>query len=281
MPTAPTSDPTSDLPPGPRPDQDPNLSPNLNPRLGLKVRLLSLLFFVLYNLIGILHSLLSLAVAPFQSFEQRYWFVNLWSRATMWLLRRLNGVRIEVEGLDLIPRDRPVVVMCNHQSQWETFYLQLLISPQATILKRELLWVPFFGWGLALLRPIAIDRSKASQALKTLLRVGQERLREGISVVIYPEGTRQAPGTIGPFNPGGAMLAARAGVEVLPMSHNSGDCWPSRSLMRIPGVIRLRIGAPIPVEGKSAKQIVAEAETWIRTQYPGQLTVPTPSLGGP
>jgi 1-acyl-sn-glycerol-3-phosphate acyltransferase len=100
-------------------------------------------------------------------------------------------------------------------------------------------------------------------------------------VVIYPEGTRQAPGTIGPFNPGGAMLAARAGVEVLPMSHNSGDCWPSRSLMRIPGVIRLRIGAPIPVEGKSAKQIVAEAETWIRTQYPGQLTVPTPSLGGP
>ncbi len=281
MPTAPTSDPTSDLPPGPRPDQDPNLSPNLNPRPGLKVRLLSLLFFVLYNLIGILHSLLSLAVAPFQSFEQRYWFVNLWSRATMWLLRWLNGVRIEVEGLDLIPRDRPVVVMCNHQSQWETFYLQLLISPQATILKRELLWVPFFGWGLALLRPIAIDRSKASQALKTLLRVGQERLREGISVVIYPEGTRQAPGTIGPFNPGGAMLAARAGVEVLPMSHNSGDCWPSRSLMRIPGVIRLRIGAPIPVEGKSAKQIVAEAETWIRTQYPGQLTVPTPSLGGP
>jgi 1-acyl-sn-glycerol-3-phosphate acyltransferase len=281
MPTAPTSDPTSDLPPGPRPDQDPNLSPNLNPRPGLKVRLLSLLFFVLYNLIGILHSLLSLAVAPFQSFEQRYWFVNLWSRATMWLLRWLNGVRIEVEGLDLIPRDRPVVVMCNHQSQWETFYLQLLISPQATILKRELLWVPFFGWGLALLRPIAIDRSKASQALKTLLRVGQERLREGVSVVIYPEGTRQAPGTIGPFNPGGAMLAARAGVEVLPMSHNSGDCWPSRSLMRIPGVIRLRIGAPIPVEGKSAKQIVAEAETWIRTQYPGQLTVPTPSLGGP
>jgi 1-acyl-sn-glycerol-3-phosphate acyltransferase len=281
MPTAPTSDPTSDLPPGPRPDQDPNLSPNLNPRPGLKVRLLSLLFFVLYNLIGILHSLLSLAVAPFQSFEQRYWFVNLWSRATMWLLRWLNDVRIEVEGLDLIPRDRPVVVMCNHQSQWETFYLQLLISPQATILKRELLWVPFFGWGLALLRPIAIDRSKASQALKTLLRVGQERLREGISVVIYPEGTRQAPGTIGPFNPGGAMLAARAGVEVLPMSHNSGDCWPSRSLMRIPGVIRLRIGAPIPVEGKSAKQIVAEAETWIRTQYPGQLTAPTSSLGGP
>lgn len=240
-------------------------------RARLKIRLLSLLFFFLYNLIGIVHSLICLAVAPFQSFEQRYWFVNLWSQTTMWLLQRLNGVRIEVEGRELIPRDRPVVVMCNHQSQWETFYLQLLISPQATILKRELLWVPFFGWGLALLRPIAIDRSKGSQALKTLLRVGQARLQEGISVVIYPEGTRQAPGTIGSFNLGGAMLAARAGVEVLPMVHNSGDCWPRRSLMRLPGTIRLRIGKPIAATDKSPKQISAEAEAWIRQQYPGEL----------
>ncbi|NBC47797.1 MAG: 1-acyl-sn-glycerol-3-phosphate acyltransferase [Gammaproteobacteria bacterium] len=237
----------------------------------LKIRLLSLLFFVLYNLIGILHSLLCLAAAPFQSFEQRYRFVNLWSRATMWLLRQLNGVRIEVEGREHIPKDRPVVVMCNHQSQWETFYLQLVVSPQATIVKRELLWVPFFGWGLALLRPIAINRAKGSQALKTLLRVGQQRLGEGISVVIYPEGTRQAPGTLGSFNLGGAMLAARAGVEVLPMTHNSGDCWPHRSLMRLPGTIRLRIGPPLPTEGRSPKQITAETQAWIRAQYPGEL----------
>lgn len=239
--------------------------------VGLRIRLLSLLFFLLYNLIGIVHSLICLAVAPFQSFEQRYRFVNRWSQATMWLLRRLSGVRIEVEGRELIPRDRPVIVMCNHQSQWETFYLQLLISPQATILKRELLWVPFFGWGLALLRPIAIDRSKGSQALKTLLRVGQERLAEGVSVVIYPEGTRQAPATIGSFNLGGAMLAARTGVEVLPMVHNSGDCWPRRSLVRLPGTIRLRIGNPIASANKSPKQISAEAEAWIRQQYPGEL----------
>jgi 1-acyl-sn-glycerol-3-phosphate acyltransferase len=236
-----------------------------------KTRLLSLLFFVLYNLIGIVHSLLSLIVAPLLTFAQRYRFVNLWSRATMWLLRRLNGVRIEVEGREHIPEDRPVVVMCNHQSQWETFYLQLLISPQATIVKRELLWVPFFGWGLALLRPIAINRAKGSQALKTLLRVGQARLEEGISVVIYPEGTRQAPGTLGRFNLGGAMLAARAGVDVLPMVHNSGDCWPHRSLMRLPGTIRLRIGPPLPAAGRSPKQLAAAAEDWMRTHYPGEL----------
>ncbi|NEX16590.1 MAG: 1-acyl-sn-glycerol-3-phosphate acyltransferase [Halochromatium sp.] len=246
-------------------------SPTQPPVPRLKTWLLSLLFFLLYNLIGIIHSLLCLAVAPFQSFQQRHWFVNRWSQATMWLLQRLNGVRIQVEGIEQIPTERPVVVMCNHQSQWETFYLQLLISPQATILKRELLWVPFFGWGLALLRPIAIDRSKGSQALKTLLRVGQERLHEGISVLIFPEGTRQPPGTIGRFNVGGAMLAARAGVEVLPISHNSGDCWPKRSLLRLPGTIRLRIGQPISTAGKSPKQITAEVEAWIRQAYPGGL----------
>ncbi|WP_462322267.1 lysophospholipid acyltransferase family protein [Halochromatium sp.] len=245
--------------------------------VGITTWLRSLLFFALYNLIGIIHSLLCLAAAPFQDFEQRYWFVNLWSQVTMWLLRKINGVSIEVDGLENIPKGQPVVVMCNHQSQWETFYLQLLISPQATILKRELLWVPFFGWGLALLRPIAIDRSKGSQALKTLLRVGQERLREGISVVIYPEGTRQPPGSIGSFNVGGAMLASRASVEVLPMSHNSGDCWPGRSLLRLPGTIRLRIGKPIATEGKSTKQITAEVEAWIRQHYPGELRAVGPA----
>jgi 1-acyl-sn-glycerol-3-phosphate acyltransferase len=249
----------------------PILSTKALPTISTKTRLLSLLFLIFYGLIAIIHSLISLVVAPFQSFEQRYWFVNLWCRVSMWLLKRLNGVNIEVEGLENIPEGHPVVVMCNHQSQWETFYLQLLIYPQATILKRELLWVPFFGWGLALLKPIAIDRSKGSQALKTLLRVGQERLREGMSVVIFPEGTRQAPGTLGSFNIGGAMLASRAGVKVLPMSHNSGDCWPSRSLMRLPGTIKLRIGEPISTAGKSAKQITAEAGTWIRQHYPGEL----------
>lgn len=251
-----------------------NPAPYHASRASLKVRLLSILFFVSYNVIGVVHSLLCLVAAPFQSFEQRYRFVNLWSRATMWLLRYLNDVRIEVEGRENIPEDRPVVVMCNHQSQWETFYLQLIVSPQATILKRELLWVPFFGWALALLRPIAINRAKGSQALKTLLRVGQERLAEGVSVVIYTEGTRQAPGTMGSFNLGGAMLAARAGVDALPMVHNSGDCWPRRSLMRFPGTIRLRIGPPITAAGRSPKQISAEAEAWIRAHYPGALSAP-------
>lgn len=235
------------------------------------VRWRSLLFFVLYNAFGILHSLASLLIALAQDFPARYRFVNHWTRLTMWLLRRLNGVTIEVVGREQIPTDRPVVVMASHQSQWETFYLQLLVSPQATVLKRSLLWVPFFGWALALLRPIAIDRGRGSEALKTVLRVGSERLAEGISVVIYPEGTRQPPGVLGPFNAGGAMLAARAGVDILPVVHNSGDCWPARSLLRLPGTIRLVIGPPIPTAGRSPKALTNEVREWMLRNYPGRL----------
>lgn len=237
----------------------------------IAIRVKSILFFILYNLMGIVHSMLSLLCAPFQSFEQRYRFVNIWSHATMVLLRWLNGVQIEVEGLENIPRDRAVVIMANHQSQWETFYLQLLISPQATILKRELLWVPFFGWAVALLKPIAINRGQRASALKTVLRVGKQRLDDGISVVIYPEGTRQAPGTLGMFNTGGAMLANHAGAAVLPIVHNSGDCWPARSMKRYPGTIRVVIGPLIEVDGKSTRDINREALDWIRAHYPGRL----------
>jgi len=232
---------------------------NITPALWLR----SLLFFILYNLMGIAHSLVSLALAPFQTREQRHRFVNHWTRATMWLLRRLNGVEIEVEGRENLPRDEPVVIMANHQSEWETFYLQLLISPQATVLKRELLWVPFFGWALALLEPIAIDRGKPVNALKTLLRVGKQRLDQGVSVVIYPEGTRQPPGQVGRFNAGGARLACQAGRRVLPMAHNAGDCWPARSLLRKPGRIRLVIGEPMDCAG-GVEELTVRVEQWIR-----------------
>lgn len=229
----------------------------------------SILFFVLYNLMGIVHSLVSLIVAPFQTFEQRFRFVNHWTRASLWLLRHLNGVHIEVIGAENIPHDRSVVIMSNHQSQLETFYLQLLIAPQATILKRELLWVPFFGWALALLKPIAINRKQRAGALKTVVRVGSDRLKNGINVVIFPEGTRQAPGTVGTFNAGGAMLASQSGNAILPVVHNSGDCWPARSIKRYPGTVRFIIGPPIDPIGKSTKQLNNEASEWIRANYPG------------
>lgn len=242
---------------------------------GTAVRLRSLLFFILYTLMGILHSLLSLALAPFQTFDQRYRFVNLWTRSTMWLLKRLNGIDIQVSGLEKIPRQEPLVVLSNHQSQWETFYLQLLVTPQATVLKRELLWVPFFGWGLALLRPIAIDRGQPGHALKRILRLGQARLDQGVSVVIYPEGTRQSPGHVGRFNAGGAMLACRARRRVLPVAHNAGACWPARSIWRYPGTIRLVVGEPLSCEGTTPKALTEEVEAWVRARV-SELGPPSP-----
>ena len=228
----------------------------------LGVRMRSLLFFILYNLLGMVHSLLSLVLAPLQTFEQRYRFVNHWTRVTMWLLRHLNGIEIEVQGRENLPCGEAVVVMANHQSEWETFYLQLLISPQATVLKRELLWVPFFGWALALLQPIAIDRGRPVNALKSLLREGKQRLDRGVSVVIYPEGTRQPPGRIGRFNAGGARLACHAGRRVLPVAHNAGDCWPARSILRKPGRIRLVIGEPMVCDA-GVEELNERVERWI------------------
>lgn len=234
------------------------------PRASIDIWLRSAVFFVTYNMFGLIHSLLCLIVAPFLNYRQRYAFCSLWTRASMWLLHYLNGIRVEVHGMENLPDNEPMVVMANHQSQWETFYLQLLIAPQATVLKRELLRVPFFGWGLALTRPIAINRQQPSSALKTILRQGKQRLEEGIPVMIYPEGTRQPPGTLGKFNSGGAMLACQAGVRVLPIAHNAGGCWPARTWLKYPGTIRLVIGPPIKTSEKKPKRVNAEVEQWMR-----------------
>lgn len=239
------------------------------PSLSIKVR--SALFFVLYNLAGILYSFLCVLIGPFLPLKPRHRFINGWTRCAMWLDRHLNRVEVKLEGAEHLP-DTPCLVLPNHQSSWETFYLQTVICPQTTVVKKELLWVPFFGWGLALLNPIRIDRSKGNAALKSLLKQGKERLNQGLPVVIFPEGTRQQPGTIGKFNHGGTMLASQAGVPVIAISHNSGDCWPKGSWVRYPGTITIRISPPISTEGKKAQQVTTEVQEWIREHYPGELS---------
>ncbi|MAX56101.1 MAG: 1-acyl-sn-glycerol-3-phosphate acyltransferase [Alcanivoracaceae bacterium] len=236
------------------------------PSLSIKVR--SALFFVLYNLAGIIYSFFCVIVGFWLPMRPRHRFINQWTHLTMWLDRHLNGVKVQLEGVHNLP-DAPCVVLSNHQSSWETFFLQTLICPQTTVVKRELLWIPFFGWGLALLNPIRIDRSKGNAALKSLLKQGKERLQQGLPVVIFPEGTRQPPGTIGRFNHGGTMLACQAGVPVVAISSNSGDCWPKGSWIRYPGTITVRISPPIGTEGKKAQQVTAEVQQWIQEHYPG------------
>ena len=174
------------------------------------------------------------------------------------------GIRYEVEGDANVP-DTPCVVLSKHQSAWETLFLQARFQPASTVAKRELLRIPFFGWGMALMEPIAIDRAQRAGALKEVIRQGTQRLRAGNHVIIFPEGTRMLPGQQGEYSAGGAMLAVRAQVPVLPVALNSGLCWPRSTLIKRPGVIRVVFGKPIEAQGMSAKALNEQVRDWIES----------------
>lgn len=233
------------------------------PRPTLSILLRALLFNLGYAGFTIFWSFVCMALGPFLSFERRFALINVWTRFIFWMLRNINGVEIEVRGRENIPSGQPVVIAANHQSNLETFYLQLVFSPQSTILKRSLLWIPFFGWGLRMLRPIAIDRKRASAALRDIIRQGAERLRQGMYVTIFPEGTRRDPGEPGDFHSGGAMLAQRARVPLLPVAHNAGLCWPRKSMLPRPGRVIFEIGEPIASDQYSTKELNARAAEWV------------------
>jgi 1-acyl-sn-glycerol-3-phosphate acyltransferase len=210
------------------------------------------------------YALLALASAPLPRLA-RYRFISGWSRMMLWLLRRLCGIRWEVEGREHLP-DRPAVILSKHQSAWETLAFQEIFPPQVHVLKRELLWLPFFGWGLALMSPIAINRSRGMAALRQMARRGKERLDQGFWVVVFPEGTRVAPGERREYRQGGAWLAAHAGAPVVPVAHNAGRVWPRNSFLKYPGKVTVRIGPAIESAGHKPEAINALAEQWIETQ---------------
>ena len=192
----------------------------------------------------------------------RYRFATRISNSTLWLLRVICGIRMEVRGAENIPKE-PCIVMCKHQSAWETFALQLVFPDQVWVLKRELLWLPFFGWGLALTSPIAIDRSKGKQAMKQLLEQGKNRLTHGFCVVIFPEGTRMPYGVRGKYKIGGALLGESSGAPVVPVAHNAGKLWGRNSFLKRPGTVVMSIGQPIDPKGLKAEEISRRVEEWI------------------
>lgn len=189
--------------------------------------------------------------------------ISAWARFNIWSLRRVCGITFQVHGAEHIPA-RPAVLISNHQSAWETLCFQLIFPPQSYILKWQLLWIPFFGWGLAANRPVAINRSRKIRALEQLRKQGAARLREGRWLVIFPEGTRRPPGRPGEFQAGGAMIAARSGAPVVPVAHNAGVFWPKNGFLKHPGVIQVRIGEVIESEGVKPREIAARAEIWIK-----------------
>ena len=210
------------------------------------------------------YALLALLTAPLPR-HARYRVISGWSAIMLWLLRRLCGVRWTVEGLEHLPA-RPAVILAKHQSAWETLAFQSIFPQQVHVLKRELLWLPFFGWGLALMSPIAIDRARGVAALRQIARKGKVRLEQGFWVVVFPEGTRVEPGQKGKYQLGGAWLAAHAGAPIVPVALNAGRAWPRNSFLKHPFHITVRIGPAIESAGRDPSTLNAEAEAWIEAQ---------------
>jgi 1-acyl-sn-glycerol-3-phosphate acyltransferase len=184
----------------------------------------------------------------------RYRIISTWSVSIVWLARILCGVRWRVSGLERLPA-MPSIILSKHQSAWETLAFQAIFPPQVWVLKRSLLWVPFVGWGIAMLSPIAIDRGQRIRALKQTLEQGRERLASGFWVVVFPEGSRVEPGTRGNWQIGGAWLAAHAGAPVVPVAVNSGELWPRNGFIKHPGTIDVLVLEPIDPSGMKAEAL--------------------------
>ncbi len=181
------------------------------------------------------------------------------------------GIRHEVKGWENVP-STPAVIMSKHQSAWETLYLESRFPNQCWIVKKELLWLPFVGWGLMAIRAIAIDRSSGSSAREQIVEQGAQRIKEGLWVTIFPEGTRVPPGKRGRYGIGGSMLATRSATPVLPIAHNAGDFWGRYAFKKKAGVVKVVIGAPIATAGRDVLSVNKEVEEWIE----GQMRVISP-----
>jgi 1-acyl-sn-glycerol-3-phosphate acyltransferase len=195
----------------------------------------------------------------------RYRVITSWSRLMLWAAEHMCGIRYRVLNAERIPREA-CIILAKHQSAWETLAFQKIFPPQVWVLKRELLFVPFFGWGLAMLEPIAIDRAGGAAAMRQMLEQGRDRLARGFSIVIFPEGTRTAPGIRGRYHPGGAWLALKTGARVLPVAHNAGHCWPRRSWLKYPGLVTVSVGPALEGAAATADELMLRAEEWIENE---------------
>ena len=192
----------------------------------------------------------------------RYMIARNWCRVNLYAARVLCGIRWQVTGMENIPAT-PHVIMCKHSSTWETLALNLYFPPLAFVAKKELLRIPFFGWGFALSSPITIDRKAGRDAMDQIVEQGRERFRQGFWIVIYPEGTRIRAGTRARYKTGGARLASALPAPVLPVAHNAGYLWPKGVFGKKPGTITLSIGPSISPDGRDIATLSAEIEAWI------------------
>ena len=224
----------------------------------------STLYFLLQIIITPPYALIVLVSYPLSPLN-RFRVISGWAHIMLFLARVICGVRYCVLGTENIPK-KPTIVLSKHQSAWETLAFQQIFPPQVWVLKKELLHIPFFGWGLAMTSPIAINRSLGRTALKQIIRQGRDRLQKGLWIIIFPEGTRIDPGKKGKYGIGGAWLATNTGVPVVPVAHNAGVLWGKNSFIKFPGTITVSIGAPIDPAGMDANELNNKVEEWIELE---------------
>ena len=233
--------------------------------LRLVLILRSVVFMVLMAVATIIWSFACLLSAPFP-YAQRYWWTSRWNVFVIWTARVICGIRYEIRGAENLP-DAPVILLSKHQSAWETiFYVINMPRPLVFVFKKELTYVPFFGWGIALLRMIPIDRKQGKNAFKSVVMHGKRRLKDGQWIIMFPEGTRTPVGSQGKYKSGGTRLAVETETPVVPIALNSGECWPKNSFIKKPGKITVSIGKPISSEGQTPDGLMEQVEQWIESE---------------
>lgn len=226
----------------------------------------SLIYAICMILMTLVYGPLVLLALPLP-LKLRYRFAVQWPRFLIFLAKVILGIRYEVRGKENIPTDRQVIYLVKHQSAYETLFLPWFTPfPVVFVYKKSLEYIPIFGWALASFRNIAIDRSKASEALRQVLRIGNKRIKEGRSPVLFPEGTRIPVGYKGRYKPGGVRLALHTQTEIIPVAHNAGRLWPRNAFIKKPGTITLSFGEPIVPGERPSEEIMAQVEQWIENE---------------
>ncbi|VAX10423.1 Acyl-CoA:1-acyl-sn-glycerol-3-phosphate acyltransferase [hydrothermal vent metagenome] len=225
----------------------------------------SIIYFILLVITSLVFATAIITVGLLLTYKQRSNIANHWGMLNIWLVAKICGLKYEITGLENIP-DSACIIMSKHQSTWDTMFLRGILPPeQAWVLKKELMHVPFFGWGLMAVQAIGIDRKAGRQAINQIIRLGSERLEKGHYVIIYPEGTRVAPGERKKYGISGALLAHKSKYPIIPIAHNAGVFWRRMGLKKYPGTIQVVIGKPIKVDGLKSSEINSLVEEWIES----------------
>lgn len=225
----------------------------------------STIFWIGFASSTIVFGLMTPLLLPF-TYQTAYKFLRPWNKLNIWWLKFTCGVKYNIIGKENIDENNRGIILGNHQSTWETMALPMIFPPISWVLKKELFKVPFFGWGLAMIKPIAIDRSAGGSAVEQMKEKGKQRLDEGNWVCIFPEGTRVNPGVKVRYKMGGALLAHYSQYPVYPLAHNAGVFWPRHSYIKYPGTITVVIGKPFSVKGLEPDEINDKLRTWIEAQ---------------